>query len=100
MTISALSATSLNYMKLLEYTLISLSNLRSGLKSASTLLKQKFIKLFFGKNVNWVDGAYRTDFLHPLIEPKATLLKGNGLLFKEHPVVKLGKKEESTRERN
>ena len=43
-------------------------------------LKQKFIKVVFGQNLQYTGGTYRTQYLHPAFLPKALILKEKGLL--------------------
>lgn len=98
--LTVLSATSNNYMKLLGYLLPKLADLKQAYELMDTPLKQRFLKVFFGENLKWGNGSYRTDYLHPFIATKAALLKDNGLLTKEQPVINLSQKARSTPIRN
>lgn len=92
-TLRLLSSTTNNYVKLLTHLLPKMASLHTAYESMDLLTKQKFLKIFFGENLNWGNGSYRTTYLHPFIDMKATLLKDNGLLRKEQPVIKIGSKE-------
>lgn len=93
-----LSATSADYMKVLESVLPKLADLSQAYNSMSLETKQRFLRVFFGDSLSYSNGSYRTAFIHPLIELKAAPLKENGLLIKEQPVVKLGKIPIGTRD--
>lgn len=94
--LSMLSSTTKNYMVLLDTILPKLSNLNAAYEAMTLQTKQKFLKLFFGENLIWGNGSYRTEYLHPFIDLKALLLKENGLLIKQQPIRKIGQKAMST----
>jgi hypothetical protein len=52
--------------------------------------KHKMINTLFGGFLYYSRNSYRTAFLSPLLQPKAALLKENGLLVVEQPVIKMG----------
>ena len=53
--------------------------------------KKSFINLVFDNQLSYKKGVYRTLFLNPLFQSKASLVKEKGLLFLEQPLDFLGK---------
>lgn len=85
-----LSATSFNYMGQLNSILPKLKNLKDAFEQMNLDLKQQFVKAIFGKNLQYGDKTYRTDFIHPFFKDNALKLNEKGLLKIQQPIIKIG----------
>jgi len=84
----------------LEFILPKLQNISEAYNLLPVAAKQAFLKVIFGETLNHTNGVYRTAFIHPLFNHNVLVMIEKGLLIKEQPVVKLGKKAQSGADRN
>lgn len=86
------------YFDRLNELLPKLTSLENAFNQLSLTRKQQFLNVVFDKNLYWMNGSYRTPFIHQLFSDKELILKEKGLLIKQQPSINLSEKPESTRD--
>lgn len=90
--ISELEATSAGKWKIFNDNIYALGDIKELYHSANIQQKKMFLRVGFNYSLRYVDGSYRTTFLHPLLAINSLILKEKELLFIDTPA---GKKEEN-----
>ena len=81
--------------KLFNDNIYALGDIKELYHSANIQQKKIFVRLGFNYSLRYVEGSYRTAFLHPLLSTNSLILKEKKLLFIDKPCDTLHEKGSS-----